>query len=381
MGPFTFHVDAPQTGYEMTGDIRVVNVQGNKIADVQRLVPDVAQSKFDVIMQRANFGGENVINLDMEVVFKPSVDEIKRINDANAKAQEKYDGEKQRLLQKSFMESVRQRITDASAIRARPSWDLREEERTVVYRKLLERLMLDSWDTARKKPGNSDNRRLSHVRSEVIRAIFDVDSMLYFVAPEWWMPHRHRGQLNLDMAIAGQPFSLTDDEVVKWGEEKRPDNYKITEDSSPAKLGSSLGWLLQLDGDNLRNAFLNAPWVKAVIPIRPGREKAALNWLKAIEGHENDGWDTPYLGNDDPEFQGKNIGEVLEIIADRLQVQNEDIQNVLEADKVFEHGFDQLAKGFDAGLPANQVFSQWISILPTDQIVAVEYEPTNLLEP
>ena len=48
------------------------------------------------------------------------------------------------------------------------------------------------------------------------------------------------------------------------------DSYFITEDSEPARLGSSLGWLLQLDGDNMRNAFLNAPWVKAVIPIRPG---------------------------------------------------------------------------------------------------------------
>ena len=34
----------------------------------------------------------------------------------------------------------------------------------------------------------------------------------------------------------------------------------------------------------MRNAFLNAPWVKAVIPIRPGREKAAINWLKGVEG-------------------------------------------------------------------------------------------------
>src|SRR5215213_11096869 len=92
--------------------------------------------------------------------------------------------------------------------------------------------------------------------------------------------------------MSGQEWFSTD---LANDIEKRDDNYKITEDSAPAKLGSSLGWLLQLDGDNLRNAFLNAPWVKAVIPIRPGREKAALNWLRAIEGHENDGWDTTYV--------------------------------------------------------------------------------------
>ena len=61
-------------------------------------------------------------------------------------------------------------------------------------------------------------------------------------------------------------------------DEERDDNYISRRTSEPAQLGSSLGWLLQLDGDNLRNAFLNAPWVKAVIPsARP--EQAALNWL------------------------------------------------------------------------------------------------------
>jgi hypothetical protein len=64
-----------------------------------------------------------------------------------------------------------------------------------------------------------------------------------------------------------------------------------------------------------------------------------------------------------------------------MEQTNGDIENVLVADKVFEHGFDHLKDGFDAGLPANQVFSQWISVLPTDQIVAVAYEPTNWWEP
>ncbi|HEX6426778.1 MAG TPA: hypothetical protein VF008_03790, partial [Niastella sp.] len=75
------------------------------------------------------------------------------------------------------------------------------------------------------------------------------------------------------------------------------------------------------------------------------------------------------------------IGNVLDKIATQMEKQNGDIKNVLEADKVFEHGFDHLAGGFDAGLPANQVFSQWISVLPTDQIVAQKYEPTLLFEP
>ncbi|PEE68584.1 hypothetical protein [Bacillus thuringiensis] len=373
MGPFSFKFDPPKSNYELK-EVRVLGPQGSKIAIVRAVSVNLTANKFDIIMERVNFGGENVINLEVELVYRPLPEAFNDYEAVKKKAQDQYNMEKDQLLKKSFKDSVRQRIKDANNINERPSWDLREEERTIIYRKLIERLMLDSW----KLPDTDENRRLSHVRSEIIRSIFDVDAMLYFVAPEWWIPHRRRGQVNLDVKVTDQSFSLTEDDIVKWGGEKRPDNYKITEDSNPAKLGSSLGWLLQLDGDNLRNAFLNAPWVKAVIPIRPGREKAALNWLKNIEGHENDGWDTPYMGNDDPELQGKTIGQVLEIITDRLEKQNNNIQDVLEADKVFQKGFDHLAGGFDAGLPKNQIFSQWITVLPTDQIVGVEFTPTNL---
>ncbi len=54
---------------------------------------------------------------------------------------------------------------------------------------------------------------------------------------------------------------------------------------------------------------------------------------------------------------------------------------MLEGDEVFEKGFSPLKDSFDASIDPNKPFSQWISILPTDQIVAVEYEPTNLFEP
>lgn len=377
MGPYRFTFDPPKGGYALTPDIRVVGVQGNKIGIVREIKPDLPANAFELVMQRVNFGGENVINLDVELVFAPGPAAVADYEARKKAAQAKYDTEKERLTKQAYAESVRERIKDAASIRPRPSWDLREEERTVVYRKLLQRLMLDSW----KLPDTDATRRLSHVRSEIVRAIFDVDAMLYFVAPEWWMPQRRGGRLNLDVAVAGATHTLTNDDVLQWGGEKRDANYRITEESAPARLGSSLGWLLQLDGDNLRNAFLNAPWVKAVVPIRPGRERAALNWLRSIEGHENDGWDTPYLGtaDDDAEFAGKTVGEVLEIIADRLEAENSDIENVLQPDRVFEKGFDHLAEGFDAGLDPREVFSQWISVLPTDQIVAVEYEPTDLL--
>jgi hypothetical protein len=136
------------------------------------------------------------------------------------------------------------------------------------------------------------------------------------VAPEWWRPRLHRSQQQLyETGITGADLSSLADtrtnavfnkglkrrtlnavknlkpnlmagSTVGWGglNESGRDNYFITDESEPAKFGSSLGWLMQLDGDNMRNAFLNAPWVKAVIPIRPGKEEAAINWLKGVEG-------------------------------------------------------------------------------------------------
>jgi hypothetical protein len=360
---------------------------GRLIALTGRLV-DTTQIKVGVKSSRLKWNRNVNFSVTAELAFVPTAEVKKQIDDGNEKIRK--DGqaakrEEERLAKEAFFKAAKERIELASDVKPRPSWDLREEERTVVYRALIKRLMLDSWDVSESE---EDNLPLSHVRSEIIRSLFDVDSMLYFVAPEWWRQRDHYSQFIGNSPIQPLGFgkkrpshgALGNEVITNWSNsEVRPDNYYITDKSQPAKLGSSLGWLLQLDGDNLRNAFLNAPWVKAVIPIRPGREKAALNWLKSIEGHENDGWNTSYLGDDDPEFQNKTIGEVLEIIADRLEQRNGDIQNVLEADKVFEKGFDYLEDGFDAGLPANKVFSQWVSILPTDQIVAVEYAPKDLL--
>jgi hypothetical protein len=205
--------------------------------------------------------------------------------------------------------------------------------------------------------------------------------------------------------------------TVAWGgAEDRPDNYYITDDSTPARLGSSLGWLLQLDGDNLRNAFLNAPWVKAVIPIRPGREMSALDWLTNAGVEGSDGLDDLYqeaipgerarmlatlkghswedaalnsryasIGSNDITLHDA-IRYLAVIVADEHEKSRVKVSdtlpdatpvNYLPPDKVFERGFDPLSGGFEVGGKSFDVFDQWIEILPTDQIVAVEvhYDP------
>lgn len=176
----------------------------------------------------------------------------------------------------------------------------------------------------------------------------------------------------------------------------------------PAKLGSSLGWLLQLDGDNLRNTLLNSPWVKAVIPIRIGKEQAAINWLQQAQVEGSNGLDAEYVASpDDPEELQSTpahtvtvreaikhlIGEIQEF--DRVSrttilpnpAEPEDISNhfvgSLPTEAVFEHGFYPLQGGVrfnQSGTEQVIPFSQWTEILPTDQVAALEvkYDPKTL---
>jgi hypothetical protein len=181
---------------------------------------------------------------------------------------------------KAYYDTVKERIKFASEIKTRQFEALREEERIIIYRRLIASLLTS---TKIKNPSKSTQ----HIIAEMINSIFDVDKMLYFVAPDWWRPKfkdpndPNKDYYHNQQSIGNNP--ALNDSMNAWGGSNRDTNYLITEESNPAKLGSPLGWLMQLDGDNLRNAFLNAPWVKAVIPIRPGKEEAAIHWLKAIE--------------------------------------------------------------------------------------------------
>ncbi|KAK3387335.1 hypothetical protein B0H63DRAFT_469828, partial [Podospora didyma] len=144
-------------------------------------------------------------------------------------------------------------------------------------------------------------------------------------------------------------------------------HYLITEETNPAKLGSSLGWLMQLDGDSHRNAFPNSPWVKAIRPIRPGRERDAITFLQRQEVVGSEGLDTPYPYDknvDPPEYKGQTIKGVLLMVADKIADEyqeslkpkpvdgsGESKEMALPAEMVFAHGFDPLEGGikFDNG--------------------------------
>jgi len=401
------------------------------------------QNKGLNVDEQHDFKISGVINLKLSETKRKSIADA---NDAKIKAGYAADKENQRRTQEAFIQAAKDRIKLASNIKQRNFEDLREEERTIVYRKLIAALMTESNYNM---PDTIENYEPRHVFSELINAVFDIDKMLYFVAPEWWKPRKHYSQAILPKKSSGiqkgpftpinaslnnsfktalampfkKDFSVPRElrmSVTNWSEgENREDNYFITEDSEPAKLGSSLGWLLQLDGDKHRNAFLNAPWVKAIIPIRPGKEEAALNWLQnaGIEGV--DGLNAKYSQENEYPFiiqklndnglaanNPPTIGDAIKALCLEVKEKNKasmkvdtfpkdpdihDDQKVSATpiEKVFEHGFYPLQGGFRANPnpddnedPNNKdkyfnIFTQWLEILPTDQIVPVpvEYDP------
>jgi hypothetical protein len=175
--------------------------------------------------------------------YEPSAAVLQQWNDQVAAARALFDAEKR----EAEFERAKRIITEKSRVPARPAADLRREERYEI----LNRMISEAFHSypAAGFPGP--------LEIEIFHRMFDIDAMFYYVHPSWWRPR---------YTIARE-------------------SYEITDDSDPAPFGKSLGWLIQLDGDKRRNEFLNSPWLRVCLPIHPGREREACDWLAThIEG-------------------------------------------------------------------------------------------------
>jgi hypothetical protein len=170
-----------------------------------------------------------------------------------------WDGERQnavatlteQLLNEQF-EREKTIITERSKIRPRPANELRREERYEAMNRMVSDLFGRGDDPSEPTP----------LEIEYFHRYFEIDAMFVYMHPSWWKPR----------------FTASSDGFPQPA-------YEITADSDPAPLGSSLGWIIQLDGDNRRNEFLNSPWYRICLPMHPGREREAIEWLaKHVEG-------------------------------------------------------------------------------------------------
>ena len=368
------------------------------------------QVQIGVITAQGGLSWDKRVDFAVATALRYTVTDAKRAEISSANATKIAAGaaataENGRKTREAYVQAVKDRVELASGITKRVYETLREEERTVVYRRLIDSLMTDF------QYSYADDRT-RHILSELIGSIFDTDKMLYFVAPEWWKPRQNSATflgLNDLQARLG-------DSLVAWSDgQPRKDNYLITEKSAPAPTGASLGWLLQLDGDDMRNAFLNAPWVKAVIPVRPGQEQAALAWLQHANVEGADGLDAEYAAPTEEldairaglglaAGSAVTLGDAIRYLCTLVSAKNDEASQTklypatevsdndkvtsTPVEKVYEHGFYPLQGGFKVD-PNNpnpdpnntdknfQVFDQWLEVLPTDQVVPVEvtYDP------
>ena len=323
---------------------------------------DVAESSADefvIKLRQVCFGEQTALRFFLVLTWNPPSQEeaLETFKEQWAD----YEEKKARAERDAFVQAARDRVKVAGDVLPRATEDLRAEERSAIFGRLVKMLRRGAADEA------------DHVTVELIRALFDVEKMLYFVADAWWRPRR----VAAPRTSSGVEI-LTGDDKVGWGgvAAKGRDNYLVTENSRPAPRGASLGWLLQLDGDNHRNAFLNSPFVKAVVPVRPGRERAALNWLKRAQVEGTEGLDAPYRGSE-PELRGRTLEQAVMALADDVASAGTSAENMLAAERVFETGFDPLEGGFRLESEPYEVFDQWVEVLPTDQLVAVEYTPST----
>jgi len=390
---FDYPLPPPPPGYVLTKlasiDFHGAQVQYTTTASDLGMSanPDPVKNSFSLRLTHANFQGRKSMPFDAVFIYVATDATKQAIEKQNADAAAAYDEQVAQLQREAYGNAVRDRLKLVSSMRPRPPENLRSEERQTVYGNLIHKLTALFEDP--------------HLGSELIRQIFDVDEMLYFVAPDFWRPgsvgtHPTKNSVGKYPVpappwAADQATPLAGETVASWysytdsyKSSDPPDpladewrvNYLITEQTLPAPLGSSLGWLIQIDGDERRNQFLNAAWAKAVLPVRPGHELAALQWVTEVEGEAALGLPYPFQPGDPPEYQGKKVGEVLKLVASDLQKSNTNIANLLATEEVFETGFDPLAGGFRPAEPY-QVFDQWIEVLPTDQVVAlqVSYDP------
>jgi hypothetical protein len=295
----------------------------------------VDQKSVIIQLTSANFEDAHEIIFALGAVFEPfpitpaaSDPETARLREEEARLAEARAARER----EAEITALRERIKLERSAPTRPVADLREEERVAVYRRIIEKLRLPTLVTD------------SHLGVELIRTVFEVDRLLFFVAQDWWRPRQHRRTTGTD--------------------------YIIIEDAEPARMGSSLGWYLQADGDARRNAFLNTPWIKTVLPIRPGMERAAIEWLTSASVEGSAGLDEPY-GGPEPALQGLNLREAILSLASEVSSEGPGFGPPTET--VYETGFDPLAGGITIDAAPFAVFDRWVEVLPTDQVVAVEY--------
>lgn len=213
----------------------------HSVSDVSVSDAEANVYEFEITVSR---GDSDTIRINYVFTWKPARYVIEAWETKRAQMAAELE---ETALQEQF-EREKQLITERSKIRPRAANVLREEERYEIMNRMVNHLIARGDGPSGPTP----------LEIEYFHRFFDLQSLFVYVHPAWWRPS----------------FSAADGKP-----------YEITAESEPAPLGKSLGWIIQEDGDDRRNAFINSPWARVCIPIKPTRERDAIRWLaRYIEG-------------------------------------------------------------------------------------------------
>jgi hypothetical protein len=160
-------------------NLSAIDFHGASVQWDPNITLDVQNEQFSIRLTSANFNSQRQMPFDVTLVYEPTQTLKDSIDAANKAVEKTYTDSVAAENESKFFETLRARLKLASQVRTRSQTALREEERNMIYRTVISRLYGKEagWD-------NEDY----HVASEMIRYFFDIDSMLYFVAPDWWKP-------------------------------------------------------------------------------------------------------------------------------------------------------------------------------------------------
>jgi hypothetical protein len=138
-----------------------------------------------------------------------------------------------------FLPKYRALLTDRSSLKVRPAGDLRREERDEVLSRCFEKLNLVDTSSS-----PEDVKRMNRW--------LDLEGTFYQLIPPFVQSSR------LPLQDLGNLPSTR--------------QYDTFSDLEPAPLGSSVGWIIQHDGDARRNEFINSALANVCIPINKAFE-------------------------------------------------------------------------------------------------------------
>jgi hypothetical protein len=172
-------------GYEYAGLIEWDTGGNNVIIGEPKEVKEDPKGRiaFRFEVQHINFRGNDSVTVVAKIHWRPQRETIDEVTERNKEAIKTFNEQTRYAFRKAFVDAARERIKLASKIEPRKFEELREEERIVVYRALIQDMLTRNI--------SMPDDRTRHVVAELLNTIFDVEKMLYFVCAEWWRPRLH----------------------------------------------------------------------------------------------------------------------------------------------------------------------------------------------